>query len=157
MKSIDLERPFTLTRSFWVAYSMLVVPVLWLSRPWSWELPLYSQIAGYIFLPFAAAIVCFCPIALVMSVVRGSSKERRIGAAFLAGIVGAALFLGVIWWLRGFGVVPSRYGASAVVIANLVFAIVCSREPNQASEPTRPAGTSAAEQPRVPGGRAAHL
>jgi len=32
----------------------------------------------------------------------------------------------------------------------------CVEEPNQALEPTRPVGTSAAEQPRVPTGGVAH-
>jgi hypothetical protein len=138
MRSVDLEKPFTLNRDFWIAYSLLILPILWLVRPWSWELPLYSQIAGYAFLPFAAAIMCYCPVALVVSIARGSSKERRIGAAFLAGIAGSALFLGVIWWLRGFDDMPSLLGAGAAIIANLIFAGVVSKPPNHFPHPTPP-------------------
>ena len=80
MKAVDLQKPFRLSLDFWAAYALLGIPVLWFAKPWSWELPAFSQIAGLAY-----------------------GLER----------------------------VPSRFGAIAVIIANIVFAILQTRTPNQ--------------------------
>ena len=103
MKTVDLEKPFTWSRDFLAAYLLLGLPVLWLARPWAWELPFFSRIDGFVFLPFAAAIVCYCPFLFLRAVVRGSSQEKKIAWAFLAAVAGAALFLTAVWFSNGFG------------------------------------------------------
>jgi hypothetical protein len=141
MKPVDLEKPFTLTRDFWAAYLLLGIPVLWFARPWAWELPIYSQIAGLVFLPFAAALTCYCPFLLLHAIIRGSSRGKAIGWALLAALVGAALFLTGVWLIYGFANIPSRFGFAAVIIANLIFAFLHTKMPNKAPEPTTMAVT----------------
>ena len=131
MKIVDLEKPFTLSRDFWAAYVLLGAPVLWFAKPWAWELPIFSQIAGFVFLPFAAAMLCFCPFLFLSAILRGSSKEKKIAAAFVSAIAGASLFLTAVWFIYGFGSVPSRFGGVAVIIANLIFAFLQARRSNQ--------------------------
>ena len=138
MKIVDLEKPFTLSRDFWAAYVLLGMPILWFAKPWVWKLPVFSQIAGFVFLPFLAAVLCYCPFLFLSAIIRGSSKEKKIAAAFVSAIAGASLFLTTVWFLRGFGSVPSRFGFVAVIIANLIFAFLHTRRPNQMSEPTAP-------------------
>jgi hypothetical protein len=141
MKTVDLEKPFTLSHDFWAAYLLLGVPVLWFARPWVWELPVFSRIAGFVFLPFAAAIICYCPFLFLRAVVRGSSNDKKIGWAFLAAVAGASLFLTAVWFFYGFASVPSRFGFAAVIIANLIFAFLHTKKPNKAPEPTPTAVT----------------
>ena len=131
MMSVNLTKPFRPSRDFWAAYVLLGVPVLWFARPWSWELPVFSKVAGLVFLPFAAAMVCYFPFLFIAAITRGSSKEKKIGLAFLAAVISGALFLTVVWLVYDFGSVPSRFGFAAVIIANLVFAALQIRRPNQ--------------------------
>ncbi len=158
MKTTDLEKPFRLSRDFWAAYALLGIPVLWFARPWNWELPIYSKAAGFVFLPFAAAIVCYCPFLFIAAITRGSSKERKIGLAFLAAFMSAALFLTAIWIAYDFGGVPSRFGFIAVIVANVVFAFLQARQPNQPAQHnagSRPVSSDspASETPSAPAPR----
>src|SRR5947209_15431721 len=98
----DPNKPFRFTRGFWLAYIFLGAPVLWFAKPWSWELPVFSRIAGLVFLPFAAAIVCYCPFLFVYSLVRGASKERKIGWTLLAALTSASIFLTFVWFTYDF-------------------------------------------------------
>jgi hypothetical protein len=122
MKTVELEKPFRLTRDFWIAFGVLAIPALCLTKPWTWALPGISRAAGLIFLPFAAAIVCYCPFLFGRAITQGSSQGKKIGLAFLAASVGAALFLTLVWKLYGFEAVPSRFAIPTVLIANAVFA-----------------------------------
>jgi len=96
-----------------------------------WALPVISRVAGVIFLPFAAAVVCYCPFLFLRAITRGSSKEKKIGVAFVAATIGAVLFLTLVWKLYGFGAVPSLFALPAVLIANTIFAYVHTQTPNQ--------------------------
>ena len=59
MNAPSLDKPVKLTPDFLAAFAVLAVPTLWLAQPWSWNLPLISKVAGVVFLPFAAVIVCY--------------------------------------------------------------------------------------------------
>ena len=113
MKTVSLDKPFRLSLDFWGTYILLAFPTLWFASPWDWDLPLISIVAGIAFLPFAAAIVCYCPILVIIAVARGGSEERRFGRAFGVAVVGVTLFLSVAWALYGFQPLPSIFGAVA--------------------------------------------
>jgi len=125
---MDLEKQFRLTREFWFAYAILAAPVIVVAKPWTWQLPAISQIAAYAFLPFAAVIVTYSSVAFIAAVIHGTSKERKIGVAFLASVGSSAFFLVAVWWLDDFGSLPSVFGVAAVIIANVVFAFVRAKK-----------------------------
>jgi hypothetical protein len=127
MKASALDKPFRPAVDFWIAFMLLAIPTLWLSKPWGWELPLISKIAGIVFLPFAAVIVCYCPVLFALAVFRGGEKERKAASAFAGAIIGAAVFLSVVWFNYGFGRLPSLVAVPAVLIASAIYARSTSR------------------------------
>ena len=122
MKTVALDRPFKLSLDFWAAYVLFSLPTLWFTKPWAWELPVVSRIAGVTFLPFAAAVVCYCPILFVLAIARGGAKEKKIGRTFFAAIVGVTLFLTTAWIFYGFQPLPSVFGAISAFFAALLLA-----------------------------------
>ena len=93
MKAPSLDKPLKLTPDFLAAFAVLAVPTLWLAQPWSWNLPLISKVAGVDFLPFAAVIVCYCPVLLALAVIHGGKEEERAQARVVGAVAGAAVFL----------------------------------------------------------------
>jgi hypothetical protein len=136
MSASSLDKPLRFTPDFWVAFAVLAIPTLWLSQPWLWNLPMISKLAGVVFLPFAAVIVCYCPVMFAMAVLRGGREERRSASAGLGAVAGAAVFLGVVWIVYGFDRLPSFLAIPAVLIANLIYAGVGpKRSPNKTPLP----------------------
>ncbi len=121
MKTTALDKPFRPTVDFWAAFMLLAIPTLWLSKPWAWDLPMISKIAGIIFLPFAAVIICYCPVLFALAVFCGGEKERKIARAFIAAIAGTTAFLCVVWATYGFGRLPSLIGIPAAFIASAIY------------------------------------
>ena len=103
MKTLDLDKPFKPGIDFWIVCALIAVPVLWFTKPWTWDLPSYSKIAGFVFLPFAATIVTYCPFLFAVAVIRGDSTQKKILRAFLAAIGGVTLWLGIKWYVYDFG------------------------------------------------------
>ena len=117
MKTAALDKPFRFSSAFWGAYILLAIPTLWFAKPWRWDLPVISIVAGVAFLPFAAAIVCYCPVVFVVAVARGGPEERRLARAFGVAVLGVTLFLSASWALYGFQPLPSIVGAAAAFFA----------------------------------------
>jgi hypothetical protein len=111
MKPVALDKPFKLSLDFWVAYVLFSLPTLWFTKPWAWDLPIISKVAGVLFFPFATAIVCYCPILFTLAIVRGGSRERKIGVTFLSAVAGVTLFLGIAWIYYGFQPLPHIFAA----------------------------------------------
>jgi len=122
MRIPSLDKPFRFTLDCWIAFVLLAVPTLWLSQPWHWELPIVSKIAGTVYLPFAAVIVCYCPILFVVAVLRGGADERKSAGLWLGAVAGAAVYLGIVWMEFGFDRLPSLFVIPAVLIANAIYA-----------------------------------
>jgi hypothetical protein len=140
MSTPTLDQPFRPTTGFWVAYLALSIPVLWFAAPWKWELPIYAQVAGAVFLPFAATVVLYCPYLFAVAVLRGDSKQRQIARAFFSATLGAAALLFVIWWIRGFPQMPWLLVALTVTLANVLFGTLQRKKPDQRSQPMRANG-----------------
>jgi hypothetical protein len=154
MKAASLDKPFKLTPDFLAAFVVLAVPTLWLSQPWSWDLPIVSKIAGIAFLPFAAAIVCYCPVLFAMALFRGGKEERKSASAFVGAIAGTAVFLGAVWIIYGFDRLPSFVATPAVLIASWIYS---RSKPNRPNLPTPVSVTPAAGAPVAPDTGAAEL
>ncbi len=92
-----IDQPFRLSRDVLVAWALLAFPSLILTQPWQWSLPLYSQIAGILFIPFAAMIVLYCPILLLIAVFRSGSRGRVVFGAFILTMVETAAALGILF------------------------------------------------------------
>ena len=129
-KTGTLDQPFKLSLDFWAAYLLLGIPTLWITKPWAWNLPVISKAAGIVFFPFAAAIVCYCPVLLALAVIRGDSKEKKIAGEFAAAVAGATVFLAIVWARYGFDRVPSFLAIPAVLLANGILARFHARRRN---------------------------
>ena len=117
----SLDKPFRFTAGFWVAFAVLAIPTLRLAQPWHWELPVISKIAGTVFIPFAAVVVCYCPVMFVMAVIQGGKEGKEIASAFIGAIAGAAVFLCAVWIVYGFDRLPSWLAIPAVLIASAIY------------------------------------
>ncbi|MBC2593090.1 hypothetical protein H5P28_02335 [Ruficoccus amylovorans] len=91
-----LEKPFRLTKEFFIAWLVLALPTLWLVRPWDWELPLYSRLAGMVFLPFAVTIVFYCPALFILWALGDGPQGRRVLLTFLIVMVAAGVTTAVL-------------------------------------------------------------
>jgi hypothetical protein len=129
MSTLDINKPFRLTLSFWVTYGVLALPVLWFTRPWLWDLPVYSRAAAVFFFPFAATIITYCPFVFVRAVFFGDSSQRRGYQAFFFSMVTVVALLFVVWWHKGFGRMPGYSAFAAVFIGNIMAAIFFPRTP----------------------------
>lgn len=135
MKTPSLDKPFRFTVDFWIAFAVLAVPTLWLAQPWNWDLPIVSKLTGVLFLPFAAVIVCYCPVLFAVAIFQGGKEERESVSAWAGALVGAAVFLGIVWIVYGFDRIPSFFAIPAVLIANAIYARSAEkRSPNQTPE-----------------------
>ena len=85
----DWNEPFVPGKLFYASWALISIPVLFFTRPWEYELPLYSRIACMLFYPFAATIVVYVPIAFVEKVIRGGREGRR----------GLLIFLSCMGWV----------------------------------------------------------
>jgi hypothetical protein len=92
-----LEKPFRLTKEFFIAYLVLVLPTLWLLRPWDWELPIVSRLAGIIFLPFAVTIVFYCPALFIVWAFGDGPLGRRVLLTFLITLTAAGVAIYILW------------------------------------------------------------
>jgi hypothetical protein len=119
MKTVALDKPFRLSLDFWIAYVLLSWPTLWFTKPWAWDLPVISKIAGLVFLPFAVAIVCYCPVLFMLAIASGGSNERKVARRFFEAVVGVTLFLSTAWIVYGFQPLPSATGAICAFVAVL--------------------------------------
>ena len=115
---------------------MLAVPTLWLAQPWSWNLPLISKVAGVVFLPFAAVIVCYCPVLLALAVIHGGKEERKSASALVGAVAGAAVFLSAVWIIYGFDKLPSLVAVPAVLIASWIYSRSKPSHPNKSVQTT---------------------
>lgn len=137
MKAPSLDKPFRFTLDFWIAFTVLAVPTLWLSRPWSWDLPIVSKVSGLVFLPIAAVIVCYCPVLFAMALLRGGREERKVASAWVGAVAGAVVFLGLVWSIYGFDGLPSFIAIPAVLIANFIYTVAAPKPgPHKARPPS---------------------
>ena len=137
MKTIDIDKPYKPGADFGIAYVFLAIPVLWFVRPWLWDLPVYSKIAGVVFLPFAATVVSYCPFLFAVAVIRGDAMQKKIFRAFVSAIGGVTLWLGIKWYIYDFGNLPDYFAVGAVLIANSIFFRLRPRRADQMTQPTQ--------------------
>jgi hypothetical protein len=126
MNPVDVDKPFKLTSEFGIALAVLTIPTLWIFKPWTWDLPLYSRAAGTVFLPFAATIVIYCPILFFASVSREAFKKGSAFRAFFAAILGAAIYLSLFWYFRDLRSIPWGFGCWTLL--NGIYALVRRKE-----------------------------
>jgi hypothetical protein len=126
MKTVDVDKPFKLTFEFAIALAVLTIPTLWISKPWTWDLPLYSRAAGTVFLPFAATIVIYCPILFFASVSRDAFRNGSAFRAFFATILGATIYLSLFWYFRDLRSIPWGFGCWTLL--NGIYAMVRRKE-----------------------------
>ena len=92
-----LEKPFRLTKEFFIAYLVLALPTLWLLHPWDWELPIISRFAGIVFLPFAVTIVFYCPALFIVWAFGDGLVGRRVLLTFLITLTAAGIVIYILW------------------------------------------------------------
>ncbi len=73
-----LGKPPKFGRLFWVTAAVTTPVVLLTSRPWSWNLPLMSKIAGCVGLPLIAAISAYVFVEFIVSAFGGKIGRRDI-------------------------------------------------------------------------------
>ena len=128
MNAADLEKPLRPTRGFWITYGVLALPVLWFVQQRLAGFPVYAQIAGILFFPFAAAVVGFCSFQVIAAAFTGTKENRRHGRLLLVAIL---LVVGVRLAARWFVDQTGHSGLvwSVLVMAGLVLAILSLKRP----------------------------
>jgi hypothetical protein len=138
MKYPSIDDPLRLGKSFWLTYALLVGPSLWLLRPWTWELPLYAEVIGFVFPPFLAAIALYTFVLFILSLTANFEGQKRSFACFIASIVGPSIFLAVAWIFSGYQNLPSICAFVASFIGYSLLYLTRRKEPNQSLQPTGP-------------------
>lgn len=85
MHSEELNKRFVLGPLYWAVLAAITPVVLVLSRPWNWELPAYSRIAGIVGLPLLFSI----PAYLVVYLVHAVFFARRVKGNEIRGLIAA--------------------------------------------------------------------
>jgi len=112
------DRNLRLGRGFWLTF-VIVGPVTWLVVwPGIRDMPLLSQIAGSIVLPFLAAVVVYT----IIEIIRGGTSRKQIRA--LCVTIVFIFVCGVIAHLVGGGIhkffLPGLMACAAIIIYNIV-------------------------------------
>ncbi|MFY9923676.1 MAG: hypothetical protein WAK51_04270 [Opitutaceae bacterium] len=141
MKTVDIDKPFRPTLGFWITYAILAIPAFWISRPWFWDLPIYSRVAGVILCPFLAAVFVYCSFEMIGAVVVGGPNQRKAFWAFLVSVACAALVLGIECIRGGFDHVPPMAPAFVVFLAVLVYHRLNKKVQNQHPDSASPSVT----------------
>jgi hypothetical protein len=98
MHSEELNKRFVIGPLYWTVLAAITPAVLILSRPWNWELPVYSRIAGIVALPLLFSIPAYLIVYLVHRVffarsVKGNEICGLIAAVSLLAAGAVASFL----------------------------------------------------------------
>ncbi|MBE7540111.1 MAG: hypothetical protein HS122_17085 [Opitutaceae bacterium] len=139
MKIPVIDEPVRLGRAFWVTYGVMLIPSLWLLKPWSWKLPLFSKVAGAVLPPFLAAIAICSFVLLTFSVTAHFHGRKREFAGIVAAILGSTIFLVVAWMFSGYKNLPAICAFVASCIGYSLFYSVHRKEPGNPTGPTLPA------------------
>ena len=136
MRTVDLDGPIRLDRPFWIIYASVGLPILLVVRPWAWDQPFISKLAGILFFPFATAIVVYCVVLVVSAALFGGAIQRKKFWSFL--IVMAIVGVGMAseWALSGFK--DSRWATPALAsfAAISLYGALNRKSSDQPSGPT---------------------
>jgi len=121
MKLPDVTEPVRLTKGFWITCSILAVPILWISKPWAWDTPLWSRIVVTLSLPFVLALLSFACGVLLLVVLGADPRQKGILRAFVIAVMGAGVYLAFFWLCYGFKQIPVLLWYPAIPIAFQLF------------------------------------
>ncbi len=110
-----VDEKLSLSWRYAAGYFLIAAPVLWVARPWEWDLPRYVQAIGCIVLPAVALVLLYFPVMFVASVIKDfSGQKKMLGRLALAlGIFAVTLCL--TWFVLGSGVLSSLATAVAAL------------------------------------------
>lgn len=134
MKIPDIDQPVRLTWHYAAAYVLLAGPTLWLVRPWTWELPLISQVTGSVVLPAVVLVLVYFPPVFVASLIKSWTRQQKALERFILAFV---VFLGAVSLtiVLGAGFISSLVTAVAAVGAHYLIRPK-ERKANQAAQTT---------------------
>ena len=99
MNQDGLNQDLRLGRMFWVVACLVTPVMLFIFKPWLWELPLFSRAAGIVGIPLIASIAVYVIVLFVYELLFGRKTSRADVGAFACvmvyAIVGAAL---ITYW-----------------------------------------------------------
>lgn len=64
------------------------------SKPWTWDLPWYSRVAGILVVPFILTFFVYAPVLFLRQVIRSGSRGCFVLRTFLSIVAVAGLLLG---------------------------------------------------------------
>lgn len=92
----EIDQPFRPKMDFFIAWGILTIPFVLLTRQWVADSPWYSRVASFIIFPFFATFVVYGPVLFVQQVLRSGLRGRRVFREFLLFVVVASIAGGTL-------------------------------------------------------------
>jgi len=98
MKTKNWKESFKPGTTFFTIWLVVFIPVLYLTAPWSLDLPWFSKLACIILFPFFTTIVIYRPIAFIHKIIQSGKEGRKILRIFTSCIIGVLISLAITRW-----------------------------------------------------------
>lgn len=123
MKRYVSDEPFRLRWTFVGYFFGVGLLVLFLFKPWGWDLPLLAKAAGLVGLPFIFSLIAYAAFEFFVKCIRGSNGKRDglvLFAVFTYLTVGAAglTYIDMLREYRAVGV--ALLTCSGIVLYNII-------------------------------------
>lgn len=116
-----LDENFRFTKVFGILYVISLAFFAILAKPWTFSLPIVSQIAATIFIPFAISIALYVPAKLLKIGATANPEEKSFFSRALITLVVVALLLLILFYKSGFEEINRLY---VFIIVGAAFAFL---------------------------------
>lgn len=129
-----IDEKLSLSWRYAVGYILIAAPVLWVARPWEWDLPRYVQAIGCIVLPAVALVLLYFPALFAAAVIKDFSGQKKMLSRLALALSIFAVTLCLTVFVLGAGLLSSLVTAVAAMGVNYLV-IPPRKEANQSSQP----------------------
>ena len=107
-KMNEIDQPFRPRWDFFLAWAIIEIVTLALTKPWHFDLPWYSIVAYSLVVPFILTICLYGPILFIRQIISSGEKGKQVLSIFLQAVMIVAAVLVIYRLYSGDKIIPNK-------------------------------------------------